>query len=79
MSSKESMRDQASQIWSFLDDMARNDPDAYKRFIDKQMKERKEAMAPPEPHMCVSTMSEVNFSVSFSARLKKLYKRFMFV
>ena len=25
------------------------------RFIDKQMKEGKEAMKPPEPHMCVQT------------------------
>lgn len=58
MSSKESMRDQASQIWSFLDDISRNDPAAYKRFIEKQMEERKEALAPPEPHMCVSTMSK---------------------
>ena len=46
---------QASQIWSMLDDMAENNPSAYRKFIDKQLKEGKEMNAPPKPHMCVQT------------------------
>lgn len=46
---------QASQIWSMLDDMAENNPTAYRKFIDKHMKEGKEMNAPPKPHMCVQT------------------------
>ncbi|KAL4228678.1 PIH1 domain-containing protein 2 [Mactra antiquata] len=52
---KDSMMRQAQQVWSMLDDMADNDPRAYRSFIDKQMAEKKEFMLPPEPHMCVQT------------------------
>lgn len=51
--SHEKMSTQAQQIWAMLDDMAQNDPGAYRKFINKQMKEGKEFMAPPDPHMCV--------------------------
>lgn len=57
--SSDSMMKQAQQVWSMLDDMAENDPQAYKAFIDKQAAERKEFMAPPEPHMCVQTQMVV--------------------
>lgn len=50
-----SMMNQAQQIWSMLDDMAQNDPQAYRKFIDKQLKEGREAMKPPEPNMCIQT------------------------
>ena len=46
----------ADQIWKMLDDMAVEDPEAYKKFIDQQMKAGKEAMKPPESHMCVQTL-----------------------
>ncbi|XP_067935796.1 PIH1 domain-containing protein 2-like [Watersipora subatra] len=49
------MLGQASQIWSMLDDMAENNPSAYRKFIDKQLKEGREHNKPPEPHMCVQT------------------------
>ncbi|KAH3699174.1 PIH1 domain-containing protein 2-like [Dreissena polymorpha] len=55
MADSESVMQQAQQVWSMLDDMADNDPRAYKKFIDKQMAERKEFLSPAEPHMCVKT------------------------
>ena len=58
--SKDSMMQQAQHVWSMLDDMANNDPAAYKKFIDKQMAEKKEFMAPPEPHMCIQTQMTVS-------------------
>ncbi|BFZ13856.1 hypothetical protein BsWGS_16895 [Bradybaena similaris] len=51
--STEALSKQAQQIWAMLDDMSENNPAAYKNFIERQMKEAKEHMAPPEPHMCV--------------------------
>jgi len=61
---KESMMNQAQHVWSMLDDMANNDPGAYKAFIDKQMEEKKEFMSPPEPHMCVQTTMTVRKLIS---------------
>lgn len=46
---------QASQIWSMLDDMAENNPAAYRQFIDKQLKEGRELSSAPTPHMSVFT------------------------
>lgn len=54
------LKTQAQHIWSMLDDMAANDPAAYRKFIDRQMKEGKEAMSPPKPHMCVLTCTYVS-------------------
>jgi hypothetical protein len=34
-----------------------------RKFIEKTLKEGKEAMKPPEPHMCVKTYIEVYFSL----------------
>ncbi|KAH9503831.1 PIH1 domain-containing protein 2 [Bulinus truncatus] len=47
------MAKKAQQIWAMLDDMAENDPSSYRKFIDQQIKDGKESMAPPSPHMCV--------------------------
>ncbi|KAI8779613.1 PIH1 domain-containing protein 2 [Biomphalaria glabrata] len=47
------MASKAQQIWAMLDDMAENDPAAYQKFIDQQMKEGRDNMTLPEPHMCV--------------------------
>ncbi|XP_059174589.1 PIH1 domain-containing protein 2-like [Physella acuta] len=52
----DSMSKQAQHIWAMLDDMADNDPSAYKKFIERQLKGGKEYMAPPDPHMCVQVM-----------------------
>uniref|UniRef100_A0A8W8L238 PIH1 domain-containing protein 2 n=1 Tax=Magallana gigas TaxID=29159 RepID=A0A8W8L238_MAGGI len=54
---RDSMMTQAQNIWTMLDEMSERDPQAYKKFIDKHMKEGKEYMKPPEPHMCVMTMT----------------------
>jgi len=47
------MRSQAQFIWNRLDDLAATDPDAYKKFIDEQMKEREIFNSAPEPQICV--------------------------
>ncbi len=62
----DSMMNQAQQIWSMLDDMSQNDPQAYRKFIDKQLKEGREAMKPPEPNMCIKTRIIVSTSYMFS-------------
>lgn len=53
-SSKEALR-QLDQFWSMLDDLCENDPAAYRRFIEKQMKEGAEYSSPPEIHTCLRT------------------------
>lgn len=32
----------------------------FRKFIEKTLKEGKEAMRPPEPHMCVKTQMKVS-------------------
>ena len=56
----EQLLQQAQQVWSMLDDMADKDPQAYRRFMDKQSKEQQELTAPPQPHMCVRTRFQVS-------------------
>ncbi|ESO83338.1 hypothetical protein LOTGIDRAFT_236638 [Lottia gigantea] len=56
---KTAFMNQAQHIWSMLDDMSKNDPAGYKKFIDQQIKQGKEEMAPPKPHMCISTNLKV--------------------
>lgn len=51
---------QAENIWSMLDEMAINNPESYRKFIEKTISEGKEAMKPPEPHMCVKTRLTVS-------------------
>lgn len=62
--SMEGMSAQAQQIWSMLDDMASNNPAAYKKFIDQQIKEGKEHIAMPEPHMCVQVLLLVSMTTN---------------
>lgn len=54
--SPEGMSTQAQQIWGMLDDMAENNPAAYRNFIQKQIADGKEHMAPPDPHMCIQVV-----------------------
>jgi len=54
--SSEDMMKQAQHIWSMLDDLSAQNPEAYRKFIDKHLTEGKEAMKSPEPHMCVQTV-----------------------
>ena len=71
----ENMMQQAQHIWSMLDDMAENDPKAYRRFIEKQKAEQKEYMSPPEPHMCVRTQMIVSGHFIFSLKqYSKIYQ-----
>ena len=52
----EALHKQADNVWKMLDDMADSDPEAYKSFIDKILKEVPNACKPPEPCFCVSTV-----------------------
>jgi hypothetical protein len=45
--------DYAKHIWSMLDTLADDDPDAYRKFIKTQLTEGREASALPQAHMCV--------------------------
>ena len=54
------MMEQAQEIWKMLDNMAASNPEGYKKFIETQMKEAKESMKPPDPHMCIKTNILVN-------------------
>ncbi|KAM4827998.1 PIH1 domain-containing protein 2 [Thomomys bottae] len=46
---------QLTQFWNLLDDLAENDPECYKNFIQQELKEGKELTAGPEPWMCLQT------------------------
>lgn len=46
---------QADSMWKMLDDLADSDPEAYKKFIDKTLKEGSTYFKPPEPCFCIST------------------------
>ncbi|XP_037631555.1 PIH1 domain-containing protein 2 isoform X1 [Sebastes umbrosus] len=46
---------QVNQFWSILDDFSQNDPEAYRRFIEKQVKEGAEFSAPPQLHSSLCT------------------------
>lgn len=53
--STEDVLRQVNQFWSVLDDLCQNDPAAYRKFIEKQMKEGAEFSAPPQLHSCLRT------------------------
>lgn len=46
---------QVNQFWSMLDDLCENDPEAYHKFIEKQMTEGAEYSAPPVLDSCLCT------------------------
>ena len=37
LSNKEGVMKDADRVWKMLDDMSQNDPDGYKKFIDKNL------------------------------------------
>ncbi|KAM6370530.1 PIH1 domain-containing protein 2 [Pluvialis apricaria] len=43
----------AAQLWSLLDEMAENEPRAYRRLLRQQRAEAERLYAPPEPHLCL--------------------------
>lgn len=53
--STEDVLRQVNQFWSVLDDLCQNDPAAYRKFIEKQMKEGAEFSSPPQLHSCLRT------------------------
>ena len=52
----DSLLNQADSMWKMLDDLAESDPDAYKKFIDKALKDGATSFKPPEPCFCISTI-----------------------
>ncbi|KAG7322108.1 hypothetical protein KOW79_014966 [Hemibagrus wyckioides] len=44
-----------NQFWSMLDDMVQSNPDEYKTFIERQMRNSAEYFSPPEPNSCLRT------------------------
>lgn len=44
-----------SQFWSMLDDLAENDPERYRNFIQQELKDGKQLCADPEPQLCLQT------------------------
>lgn len=55
MTSADDVLRQADQLWSVLNDLSENDPAAYRRFIEKQMKEGADFSSPPELHCSLRT------------------------
>ncbi|KAM9217068.1 PIH1 domain-containing protein 2 [Leptosomus discolor] len=43
----------AAQLWSLLDEIAENEPQAYRRLLRQQRAEAERLCAPPEPHLCL--------------------------
>ncbi|XP_061683880.1 PIH1 domain-containing protein 2 [Syngnathoides biaculeatus] len=46
---------QVNQLWFMLDDLCQNDPEAYRSFVEKQVKSGIEYNAPPQLDSCIRT------------------------
>lgn len=46
---------QISQFWNMLDDLAENDPERYRNFIEQELKDGKQLCVDPEPQLCLQT------------------------
>ncbi|XP_057622730.1 PIH1 domain-containing protein 2 [Chionomys nivalis] len=46
---------QISQFWNMLDDLAENDPERYKNFIEQELKDGKQLCVDPVPQLCLQT------------------------
>ncbi|KAL1782090.1 PIH1 domain-containing protein 2 [Sigmodon hispidus] len=46
---------QISQFWNMLDDLAENDPERYRNFIEQELKDGKQLCMDPEPQLCLQT------------------------
>lgn len=51
-----------NQFWSMLDDMAQNNPDEYKTFIERHMQASANCFSPPAPNSCLRALVQVNNS-----------------
>ncbi|XP_072139903.1 PIH1 domain-containing protein 2-like isoform X2 [Mobula birostris] len=52
---EEVLLQQLKQLWSTLDEMSEDNPEAYRRFIRQQLGEGKKQLAAPVPHGCFQT------------------------
>ena len=43
----------AERVWGILDHLAANNPEEYDKFVKQQLDHGKEALAVPEPRMCL--------------------------
>lgn len=64
---------QVDQFWSVLDDLCLNDPVAYRKFIEKQLKEGAEFCTPPEIHSCLRTEIVVSCKKAVAVILNGYY------
>lgn len=53
----------AKHIWSMLDTLSEDDPQSYRKFINKQLMEGQQAIGLPQPLMCVKTVITVGISL----------------
>ncbi|KAI5620793.1 PIH1 domain-containing protein 2 isoform X1, partial [Silurus asotus] len=44
-----------NQFWSMLDDLSQNNPEEYKTFIKRQMRDSTDYFSPPQPNSCIRT------------------------
>lgn len=51
--STEDVLQQVNQFWSMLDDLSECDPEAYRKFIQKQMTDGDDFTSPPELDSCL--------------------------
>ena len=72
MADREVLLNQADTFWKMLDDLADTDPEAYKVFIDRTLKEGSGYFKPPEPCFCISTVvvSVTRYAFVYFALLK---------
>ncbi|NXK71839.1 PIHD2 protein, partial [Amazona guildingii] len=54
----------AAQLWSLLDEMAENEPQAYRRLLQQQRAEAELFCALPEPHLCLRARPAVGGAAS---------------
>lgn len=50
----------ANDIWKMLDEMASNDPNGYKKFIDNQLKLGKDSLSPPVVRFIIKATIKVS-------------------
>ncbi|CAF1191607.1 unnamed protein product [Rotaria sordida] len=59
-SSSNNMMDKAKRVWNMLDELASSDPTAYKKFIEKTLKDGNEWMSPPTPYLAIRSVLHNN-------------------
>ena len=62
MAMHDDFRKTAEMVWGALDKLSEENPEEYKKFIDQQLKEGSELLAPPQPAYCLEC--SVNYKVA---------------